>query len=63
MGVLYRFLGLSCAAITKDMSGPEKRQICAETDVVYVTGQNLAFCWLFDQRAMHPDTEASHAIL
>jgi len=57
MGVLYRFLGLSCAAITKDMSGPEKRQICAETDVVYVTGQNLAFCWLFDQRAMHPDTE------
>jgi preprotein translocase subunit SecA len=63
MGVLYRFLGLTCEALLTNGNEAhddiEKRRICAEVDVVYVTGQNLAFNWLFDQRVLASDNEVS----
>lgn len=51
MGKLYRFLGLSCAAVQSSSSLAAARAAFA-ADVTYVTGQELGFAYLKDNTAL-----------
>ncbi|GLC77083.1 hypothetical protein PLESTF_001882400 [Pleodorina starrii] len=53
MGKLYRFLGLSCAAVQSSSSVAATRAAFA-ADVTYVTGQELGFSYLRDNTALSP---------
>ena len=54
MGKVYRFLGLSCAAVHADM-GPAEARAAFAADVTYVTGQELGFTYLKDNTAQAVD--------
>ncbi|PNG98983.1 Protein translocase subunit SecA, partial [Tetrabaena socialis] len=51
MGKLYRFMGLSCAAVQSSSSVAAARAAFA-ADVTYVTGQELGFSFLKDNTAL-----------
>ncbi|EFJ41837.1 hypothetical protein VOLCADRAFT_98099 [Volvox carteri f. nagariensis] len=53
MGKLYRFLGLTCAAVQSTSSVAAARAAFA-ADVTYVTGQELGFSYLRDNTALSP---------
>ncbi|KAG2446977.1 hypothetical protein HYH02_008131 [Chlamydomonas schloesseri] len=53
MGKLYRFLGLTCAAVQSNCPVAVARAAFA-CDVTYVTGQELCFSYLKDNTALSP---------
>ncbi|GLI70720.1 hypothetical protein VaNZ11_015744 [Volvox africanus] len=53
MGKLYRFLGLTCAAVQSTSSVVAARAAFS-ADVTYVTGQELGFSFLRDNTALSP---------
>ncbi|KAG2432243.1 hypothetical protein HXX76_009162 [Chlamydomonas incerta] len=53
MGKLYRFLGLTCAAVQSNCPVATARAAFA-CDVTYVTGQELCFSYLKDNTALSP---------
>ncbi|GIL60073.1 hypothetical protein Vafri_14736 [Volvox africanus] len=53
MGKLYRFLGLTCAAVQSTSSVVAARAAFT-ADVTYVTGQELGFSFLRDNTALSP---------
>ncbi|MGI6345016.1 MAG: preprotein translocase subunit SecA [Bacillota bacterium] len=54
MGPLYRFLGMSVAAIVHDMDFPA-RHAAYRADVTYATNNELGFDYLRDNMAIHPE--------
>lgn len=51
MGKVYRFLGLTCAAVQSNQPIAVSRAAFA-ADVTYVTGQQLGFSFLRDNTAL-----------
>ena len=50
MGKVYQFLGLTCAAVSANMTIDQYKQAYA-ADITYVTGQELGFAYLRDNTA------------
>lgn len=58
MGPIYRFLGLSVAAVTEELDPATKRKARREaygSDITYVTNHELVFDYLRDNLALSPD--------
>ena len=56
MGDIYRFFGLSVAAIQQDMNVAERRA-AYRADITYATATELGFDYLRDQMALYPDQQ------
>jgi preprotein translocase subunit SecA len=56
MGETYRWLGLSVAAVTQEMT-PEARRSAYRCDVTYASANELGFDYLRDGLALHPDEQ------
>jgi preprotein translocase subunit SecA len=54
MGEIYKFLGLSVAYITNDMTPPQ-RQIAYNADITYGTNNEFGFDYLRDNMAISPE--------
>ena len=52
MGAIHRFLGLSCNVVLHDMDS-EKRKEAYESDITYVTNNELGFDYLRDNMAIY----------
>ena len=53
MGAVYRWLGLSVAAVAQDMT-PEDRRSAYRSDITYASANELGFDYLRDRLALHP---------
>jgi preprotein translocase subunit SecA len=56
MGETYRWLGLSVASVTQDMTAEERRS-AYRCDVTYASANELGFDYLRDGLALHPDEQ------
>lgn len=63
MGAIYKFLGLTCQAVTADAPHQETRRAFESVDVVYLTARTLGFSYLQHISALRPQDEASSACL
>ncbi|MBW8844933.1 MAG: hypothetical protein JF607_08190 [Burkholderiales bacterium] len=59
MGPLYRFFGLSCAAVVHGMAKPDRRAAYAG-DVTYCSNKELAFDYLRDRAALGDQASPLH---
>ena len=59
MGRIYRFLGLTCEAVSDGSSLAMRRKVFGSVDIVYLTARTLGFSYLGHLTARAPDEEVS----